>query len=204
MALEHMDEQIRYIINQAEEQEELNSQNIYEGITINDEHYDFHDVSFFDDKLTMHVPTSFVDMPAELAALKYPSSDRPRIIKTDSTGSVNITLNLISNNIEDEHILQVKDGIKTILQKLNPSYLFMEEGIETIDEKSIGFFEFKSPTLDDSLFNLMFFVELEHKIVMGVFNCGFSDYMAWRPIARQIMQSVRICSGRTDITQNNK
>ncbi|GMA99905.1 hypothetical protein [Pelosinus sp. IPA-1] len=191
MPNEHMDEEIRYMINQVEEQEEWSSQNIYEGVTINDEHYEFHEVSFFEDKLTLHIPTSFVDMPAELAAMKYPSSDRPQIIQTDLTGSINITLNLIPNNIEDEHIPEVKEGIKSILQKLNPSYLFMEEGAETIEEKTIGFFEFKSPTLDDSLFNLMFFVEMNHNIVMIVFNCPYSEHMAWRLIARQIMQSVR-------------
>lgn len=201
MPNEHMDEEIRYMINQVEEQEEWSNQNIYEGVTINDEQYEFHEVSFFEDKLTLHIPTTFVDLPAELAAIKYPSSDRPQIIKTDYTGSINVTLNLIPNNIEDEHIPEVKEGIKSILQKLNPSYLFMEEGLETIEEKTIGFFEFKSPTLDDSLFNLMFFVEINHNIVMGVFNCPYSEHMAWRLIARQMMQSVRIVSNTSEAVQ---
>jgi hypothetical protein len=201
MASQHMDEEIRYMINQVEEQEELSSQNIYEGVTINDEHYEFHEVSFFEDKLTLHIPTTFVDMPAELAAIKYPSSDRPQIIETDQTGSINLTLNLIQNNIEDEHISEVKEEVKNILYRLNPAYLFLEEGVETIEEKTVGFFEFKSPTFDDPLFNLMFFVELNHNIVMGVFNCPYSDHMAWKPIARQIMQSVRVNIGESELGQ---
>ncbi|MDF2858047.1 MAG: hypothetical protein K0Q87_3898 [Neobacillus sp.] len=194
MATEHFDEQIRYSINQAEEQEEWEKQNIYEGVTINEEYYEFQEASFFEDKLKLYIPVNFVDMPAEIAEMKYPSSNRPQIIKTDNTGSINITLKLISNTIEDEHIPQVKDGIKNILQRLNPSYLFMDEGVEKIEEKTVGFFEFKSPTLDGAVFNRMFFIELNHNVIMGVFNCGFSDHMAWKPIARQIMQSLRICS----------
>lgn len=192
MSHEHMDEQIRYIINQAEEQEQINSQNIYEGVTIDDKYYEFHEVGFFDDKMKLYIPTSFFDMPAELAAMKYPSSDRPQIIKTDDTGSINITLNLIPNNIEDEQIPVVKEGVKVFLSRTNPSYLFLEEGVKTIEEKTVSFFEFKSPTLDNPLFNLMFFVELEHNVIMGVFNCLYREHMAWRPIAQQIIESVRI------------
>lgn len=190
---EYMDEQIRRVVNQIEEQEELSSQNIYEGITINDKHYEFHEVGFFEDRLRLHIPTTFVDMPANLAAIKYPSSDRPQIIRTDDTGGVNITLNLIPNSIEDEQIPAVKEGMKAILMRLNPSYLFFEEGVEILEEKSVGFFEFKSPTLGEPLFNLMFFVEMDHNVILGVFNCIYSEYRAWQPIARQMMQSVRVC-----------
>jgi len=193
MAQEYVDEQIRYVINQVEEQERFNSQNIYEGITIDERTYAFHEVRFFEDKFKIHIPMDFVDMPVELAQIKYPSSDRPQIIKTDDTGSINITLNRIPNSISDEQIPEVKEGIKMILKRLNPSYLFYDEGVETIEEKLVGFFEFKSPTIEDALFNRMFFVEFEHDVIMGVFNCPFSQHMPWRPIAKQIMQSVRVC-----------
>lgn len=193
MNSEYMDEKIRKVINQVEEQERYSSQNIYDGIVIHDKPYIFHEVGFFENKLTLQIPTNFVDLPAELAKIKYPSSDRPQIIKTDETGTINITLNRIPNNICDEQIPEIKEGIKSILQRLNPSYLFYEEGVERIAEKPISFFEFKSPTLDDSVFNLMFFVELEHDVMMGVFNCPFSQHLSWRPIARQIMQSLRVC-----------
>ena len=192
MTREYVDEKIRSIINQAEEQEQIDNQNIYENITINGRYYEFQEMDFFEGKLTIHLPTAFFDMPAEMAKLKYPSSDRPQIIKTEDTGSINMTFNLIPNNIGDDHIPEVKDGIKTILKKLNPSYLFYEEGIERIEGKPIGFFEFKSPTLDEPLFNLMFVVEIEHHVMMGTFNCPYQEYREWRQIARQMMNSVRV------------
>lgn len=193
MSREYVDEQIRYVINQVEEDERFNSQNIYEGIIINENHYEFQEVTFFEDKLKLHIPTIFVDMPAQLVQFKYPSSDRPQIIKTDDTGSINITLNRIPNSISDEQLPEIKEEIKSILQRLNPSYLFYDEGVEIIEEKLVSFFEFKNPTLDGALFNLMFFIELEHDVIMGVFNCPFSQHRPWSPIARQIMQSVRVC-----------
>ncbi|SEJ89357.1 hypothetical protein SAMN05660742_12238 [Propionispira arboris] len=200
---EYADEQIRYVINQVEEQEKIQSQNIYEGITVMDKYYEFKELDFFDDTLKIQIPTNFIDMPDEFARLKYPSSDRPQIIKTDDMGSINITMNLISQTIKDQEIPAVKEAMKDLLKRLNPSYLFLEEGVETIEEKPVGFFEFKSPTLGDALFNIMFFIELNHNVMMGVFNCPYSQHRAWRPIARQIMQSMRISPKTSETVAEN-
>ncbi|WP_371367063.1 hypothetical protein SRRS_11760 [Sporomusa rhizae] len=192
MGKSYLDERIRSVINQAEEQERINSQSIYEGITINGRYYEFQEMAFFDDQFKIQMPTAFFDMPLNLARIKYPSGDRPQIIRTEDTGSINITLNRITNNVCEDQIPEVKDGLKTILKRLNPSYLFFEEGVETVNEKQVGFFEFKSPTLDKPLFNLMFVVTLDRDVILGVFNCPYEDYREWRPIARQIMESIQV------------
>lgn len=193
---EYADEQIRYVINQVEAEERYNSQNIYEGITIQEKQYEFQEMGFFDDKLKMQIPTNFVDMPLELAAIKYPASDRPQIIKTDENGSINITMNLLPHKIGDENIPKLKEGIEGVIKTLHPTYLFFEDGVETVSEKTIGFFEFKSSTRDTSLFNVMFILEFEHKILLENFSCSYGEYLPWRPIARQIMQSIRVCSNQ--------
>jgi len=190
MTREYMDEQIRYIINQAEE-EAPKDQNIYQGVIINDRPYEFQEKGFFDENLKIHIPTSFVDMPAELVKLKYPSSDRPQIILTDTNGASDISFSLIPNNIKDAQIVEVKAGMKAIFQKLNPSYLFFEEGIEEVDGKTIGFFEFKSPTLTEPLFNVMFFVEIDGDIIMGCFNCPYEEYLLWQPLVGQMLKSMQ-------------
>lgn len=194
MSERYLDERIRNAINQAEEQEKINSQSIYEGITVKDRYYEFAETSFFEDKLKMYIPTNFFDMPPAVARIKYPSGDRPKIIKTEDTGSINITLNLLANNVCEDQIAEVKDGLKVILKRLNPSYLFFEEGVEIIEKKPIGYFEFKSPTLDKPLFNFMFITNLERNVILGTFSCPYEDYRPWHPIARQIMQSVRVIS----------
>lgn len=192
MAFEHMDEQIRKVINDLEEQEEYVNQNIYEGVTINEQYYEFEEQSFFDNQIKIHIPTIFEDMPPNFARIKYPSEDRPKVIKTDSTGSINITLSVIPNSIENEDIPEVRDGVKAMLRKLNPSYLFIDEGVETVEEKLVAFMEFKSPTIGQPLYQRRFFLEMDGNIVMGVFSCRFDEAMAWKPIAHQVMKSVRV------------
>ncbi|MBU2703397.1 hypothetical protein Ga0466249_004542 [Sporomusaceae bacterium BoRhaA] len=198
-----MDEQIRRVINQIEEQEALSNQNIYEGVTVNNQYYEFEERSFFDDQLKIYMPMVFEDMSPEFARIKYPSEDRPQVIKTDSTGGINITLSCIPNGIEDNDILEVKDGVKAILRKLNPCYLFIEDGVETVEEKTVGFIEFKSPTLGQPLYQLRFFLEMDGNVMMGIFSCQFDDYAAWRPLAQQIMKSVRV-SPQTALAYKNE
>jgi hypothetical protein len=192
MAPEYMDEKIRKIINQAEEHEKIHSQNIYEGITVNGLSYEFQQMAFFEGCVNVQIPTAFADMQPAMARLKYPSGERPSVIKTNDTGEIAITLNVVSHGVNDENIPMVKDGMKLILKRLNPSYLFLEEGVEAVAGKTLAFFEFKSPALDQPLYNLMFFLELDRRVLLGNVSCPYQDFIPWRPIARQIMQSVRI------------
>lgn len=192
MTREYVDEKVRYIINQVQEEQAWKGQSIYESVNINGRYYEFEGRSFFEERLKIQIPTSFVTMPLELVKLKYPSSDRPQIIETDTNGAIDISFSLIPNHIHDEQIPEVKDGMKRIFQKLNPSYLFFPEGIEMVAGKSIGFFEFKSPTLTEPLFNVMFFIEIDGNVIMGCFNCPYEEYLLWQPIVGQILQSVRV------------
>jgi hypothetical protein len=190
---ENLDTKIRRAINCMEAQKRNSNINIYDGIVIDGRHYEFQGTSFFEDKIKLHVPTAFFDMPYDQARIKYPSSDRPQIIKTDDTGKVNITLSLIpNNNIYDNQISQTKDNIKSILKRINPSYLFFDEGVECIEGKSVGYFEFKSPAIDTTLFNLMFMAAINKNLLMGTFNCIYEEHLKWKHIAYQIMTSLKM------------
>jgi hypothetical protein len=203
-----MDEIIRRGINAAEEQEFFNSQNIYEGITVRGRQYQFEARTFFAGRLSIHIPTCFFMMPAAAARVKYPSGERPQIIMTNDTGSVNITLSLAANSMTDAHIPEVRDGMKNLLKRLNPTILFLaegldalrvntansEEGRDSIGSKTVGYFEFKAPALGEPLFNLMFVTAENGSALLGSFNCPYADHKAWRPVARQIMQSLRLIS----------
>lgn len=186
-----MDDQIQHSARKTKEQEASNNRNIYEGVTINDQYYELQEVSFSQERLKVHIPTTFVDMSLELVAIKYRNGDQPQIIKTNNAGSVSITLEFIPSGIEDRYISYVKDEAKNIITSLNPSYMVLAEGVEKVAGKNIGFFEFKSQALDIALFNLMFFFTMDHNIIMGVFNC-FYDEHEWQLIARQIMKSIRV------------
>lgn len=190
--VEHMDEKIQEIINEAEKVKNQEKSIIDGPVKIGKRYYEFEKQTFFDEKLSLYIPKDFVDMPQNLREIKYPSGQRPQIIKTDETGSINITLNRIDSDLKEEQVQELTDGMKAIIQKVNPSNIFFSDGVENADDKNIGYFEFKSPALDEAIYNIMFFFELEGKTIMGTFSCLYKEHEDWQGIAFQVIKTVRV------------
>lgn len=185
----NIDEKILEILNS----EESKSQNINDGqVKIGNRYYEFEERSFYDDNVKLLIPKDFIDMPQHLREIKYPSSQRPEIILTDESSSINIMLNRIDSSLNEKQVKELTDGMKAILKKVNPANIFFTDGIEKVDEKNIGYFEFKSPAMDGFIYNLMFFFEFKGKTVMGTFCCRYDEYKDWREVAFQVMKSLRV------------
>lgn len=187
----YADEKILDFLNRA--QKEFIEQNICEGrVKVGKIEYEFTESSFFDGKLSMYMPKEFIDMPESMKNIKYPSNQRPEIIKMDETGTTNIMLNRIDNELNEDQVEDLKDGMKALLKKMNPSNVFFTDGVESVEGKNIGYFEFKSPAIDVAIYNLMFFLEFKGKTVMGTFCCKYDEYKDWRDIAFQVMKTIKV------------
>ena len=89
--MDFLDEKIMEMRRQ-EKQKELNIRE--DELIVKGEKIKFQDTTLFQEKMLILLPTSFVDMPQKIARLKYPSEQRPQIIKTDLLGSTNVAFNL--------------------------------------------------------------------------------------------------------------
>lgn len=192
--MEHTDEKILDLMNEMEKRKE--KKDIHDkALKIGERYYEFEERKFYDDKLSIIMPKDFEEMDEKSKNFKYPSVNRPQIIKTDDTTTINITLNKVDNDLKEEWVEELTKGMKQLIKKANPTAVFYEDGVEKVDEKNIGYFEFKSSALDDFLYNLMFFLEFEEKTLMGTFSCLFSDYEDWRDIAFQMLKSIKVSKG---------
>jgi hypothetical protein len=189
---ERVDEKILDFLNEMEKREEI--QNICDGnpIKIGKRYYEFEERCFFEDKLKIYIPKDFQDMPMKARKLKYPSESRPDIIKCNEKGNTCVTLKIIDNPLNEERVGKLKDQMKVIIKRTNPANVFYEDGVLEVYSKNIGFFEFKSYAIDDSLYNLMFFMEFEGKTLMGTFSCIHKESKEWREIAFQIIRNIRV------------
>ncbi|GFN32142.1 hypothetical protein [Paenibacillus xylaniclasticus] len=186
-----MDEQIVSMLNEAEKA--ADRKDITQGpVKIGSRYYAFKETAFWDGRVTLLIPEDFDDMPPHLSKIKYPHEQRPQIIKTDETGCINVTLSRIDQELEEEWVQELAEGMKAILRKANPASVFYTEGVEEVEGKQIAYFDFKSPAIDDPIYNVMFYFMLEGTTVMGTFCCLYKDYAAWRPIVLQMIQSIRV------------
>ena len=186
-----VDEKILEILAEAEKIE--SKKDLTDGqIKIGERYYIFEETEFFDEKLKMYIPNNFQDMPEEARKVKYMSENRPEIIKSNEEGSTAITLNIIDSPLSEDKVEELIKGMKNIIQKTNPANLFYDIGVEEIDSKNIGFFDFKSSAIDDYIYNIMFFFEIEGKTAMGTFSCRYSESPDWRDIAFQMISTIRV------------
>jgi len=72
------------------------------GMYIKDELVHFERNELFQKKMNIMLPVTFVNMPPNLARIKYASEQRPQIIKTSLDTSVNIGFNMLNADIQDD------------------------------------------------------------------------------------------------------
>lgn len=188
-----LDETIIALKNKAKEQE---SKDIYGKVSIKNQPLLFEDSTLFNNKMKMRLPKDFVDMPEGMAKLKYPSENRPQLIKSNADGSVNITLSLLEQSVTPEQVGLCLEQLKGVIKKVNPANIFYQEDNKILETTTIGYFDFKSYAIDAPLYNLVFIAAIENKLMMGIFNAPFDDYEDWDSIALQMACSIK------DLTNN--
>lgn len=162
-----------------------------DGLIVNGEQIDFQEMLLFHEKMTILLPTSFVDMPQKIARIKYPSEQRPQIIKTDLLGSTNFAFNLFDKEIKPVQMQSAADGMKSILKKVNPANIFYESGTEPLGETMLSWFEFKGHGIDTQIYYIMFLTSIGGKLMHGIFNCAVADMEAWKEAAFQVIRSIQ-------------
>ena len=141
--------------------------------------------------MSIWLPESFVDMPSKIARIKYPSEQRPQIIKTDLLGSTNFAFNLFDKPIKPVQMQSAADGMKAILKKVNPANIFYESATEPLGETMLSWFEFKGHGIDTQIYYIVFITSIGGNLMHGIFNCAIADMEAWKNAAFQVIRSIQ-------------
>lgn len=173
------------------------------GMYIKDELVQFERITLFKGKMSIMMPVSFVDLPSNLAKIKYISEQRPQIIKTSLDTTVNLGFSMPDLEVYPEHIEELCKQTKSALKQINPAIVFYEGQVES--DLPLGWFEFKSYGIDSNVYNLMFMTIVDKKLLHGIFNCNYNDAIEWRDAARQMMRTIKDVSkeGKNAGTNNN-
>jgi hypothetical protein len=148
--------------------------------------------SLLDDKVELKIPKKFNIMSEELLKMKYPSEERPTLVYSNESGGINVALNLTQNQANQEMISVYKDNFVKTFKNLYPSAEWKDSGIRTINGKKVGYLELVTPAIDTEIYNLMFFTDLDGKLLLCTFNCTKKNIAEWTPTAKKIMNSLKI------------
>ena len=153
---------------------------------------EFSERAIIGDKVFMTLPDEFEPMPPEAVMFKYQKGNRPNIIFTDAKATVNICFTDTKDKLEGEDIEEAKEYLERVTATMNPSSKIMSSSVIE-GETRIGFFDFISVAVDCDVYNLMFLFSLDGQFILGAFNCVRMVMDKWLDIAKQMVQSIRVC-----------
>lgn len=147
--------------------------------------------SLLSNHLEILLPKGFTVMSEKMAALKYPKGNRPSLIYTNKSGSVNVAFNHTQSKLSNNDMPKFTEAMKKYLKSAQPAATWISDGVATVNKKNVGYLEMITPGLDTKIYNLMFFVELDNRALLITFNCTEEQMKTWQPVAKKIMNSIK-------------
>ena len=147
--------------------------------------------SFINNKIELLVPKDFKPMTAEMLNAKYPNrNQQPYLILTNEDADVNIVISPLSQSLQANQVAEFKDFQINQLKKMRPDAKWLDNGVKTINGKSIGYFKFISSAIDQTVFNYYFFTDMDGKILLLTFNCTEKLLPTWKDATEKIVSSL--------------
>lgn len=143
-------------------------------------------------KIEILVPTDFKKMDQETLNLKYPSAQRPTLVYTNEKASVNAAFNLTENPANQDLMESYQANFVTTFEQLYANAEWLDKGVQEVDGRKVGMLELVTPAVDTEIYNLIFFTNLNDKLLICSFNCTKEKQADWQKVAKEIMQSLSI------------
>ena len=99
---------------------------------------------------------------------------------------------MTENKANQDLIEPYKDNFVKTFKNMYPSADWKDSGVKMINGKKFGFLELVTPAVDTEIYNLMFFTDLNGKLLLCTFNCTKKDIKEWETTAKEIMNSLKI------------
>ena len=171
-----------------------NSDEIY----VKGELVEFEINKLFDNKMEINLPKEFIDMPIDLAKIKYPTDNRPQVIKTDLLGRTNFAFNLFEQPALPSEINDIARSFLAVIKKANPATILYEKGNEILGESRISWFDFKGYAVDFQMYYLYYFTVIDGNLLHGLFNCKMDDMEEYKDVVFVAMRSIQDVGGKED------
>lgn len=177
------------------------SVNLSDTVKIGEMTYSFSLQEPIGDKLQMILPDELQEMPPTVARDKYPSENRPSIIWTIPDGTVNFMFTPTDTDISFDRYEQTARGFRAVLKRVYPANTFLELDVKKMGENEvpIGCFDYISFAVDSDIYNMFYITELEHKMMVGGFNCLSEHKNEWKPLLMLMFQSIRDLIGKEEV-----
>ena len=168
------------------------SMSLEDGYYISGKLETFTKALYFNDSVSIYTPSSFIDMPDEIKEIKYPTNFRPKIIKTNLAGDINLSLSLLEEG-KDADIETLLSDLRSLLSKAHKGIRFLEaKKLNKEGFVEINCFDFVLPGIDEKIYHIVGMGKTDRQIIQVIFNCMESDANAWKKAVIDIFENIEL------------
>lgn len=146
--------------------------------------------SYFNDSLKIYVPKYYEEMDEKLKKIKYPNEGRPQVLLTDRTGTVNIGLNKIDEQLEEEDLCEFRDLMKNSFKQIYPTAKIVDVGDTKVEDNTIAYYSFINSAMGGKLYYLVGAFIVQNFIVVISMSCLKKDMEDWSLLFYGILNSM--------------
>ena len=157
-----------------------------------DEENELSTIYIIQGKVEVSIPKSFDVMSEELLKMKYPSDNRPTTAYTNEDGTVNVAFNYTQERTTSEDMSALVKVFEDSFESHYPSAHWYRSGLEVINGRDVGVLELITPAADTEIYNLLWFTDLDGRLMVMSFNCTVEELDNWRETANSIMGSFKL------------
>lgn len=121
------------------------------------------------------IPDSFEIMSEDMIKAKYPLENRPTIVYTNESGSINVALHYTESTASRSDLPSFLDVFKTTYENLYPSAQWYRSDVTSINGKDVGVMKLLTPAIDTEIYNLIWFSDVDGKLLLLTFNCTVEE-----------------------------
>lgn len=147
----------------------------------------------------MMIPSDFITMVESERNRKYLSTKEPIALYTNNDRTVDLGINETNSLWSTGDLAILKDFYKANILSLYTEVAFIQEEIIDIDGRSFIAFEFNSKVVDErglgkpiAKYTYILYTIREERVLLFNFSAPFRYRQAWQPVARDMMNSIRI------------
>jgi hypothetical protein len=143
-------------------------------------------------KVEIHVPLQLRPMSKRMFELKYPyENQNTTIAYSDEDATVSLLISPRQDEATQEELPKYQQMLNYRFGN-NSSIDFKKSEIRKINGREFILIEMITPAVDTEVYNLMFITNSGGKLLMGTFNCTMDKLNKWKPLADQIVASVKV------------
>ena len=148
-----------------------------------------HPAKFLGGELEILVPATFTEMDDATLKTKYPNENRPTLVLTNDTGSINLAINHSNNAVAASQLKQLHQQLDISIRQAQPNASWMFSGFQHHHGREWTQLEFQSQAIDTKIHNIMIATSVGGRMLAISFNCTDEHSAEWLSVGREIVNS---------------